>query len=864
MATTVESELNRENSVERPSRRGRLETHSTLSSFAGKETVISGQSYSPSKESRDIGDRKFEVSTLASSEALAHLYKPKIKVVPRPSLENRHSGSFIRPVATLPASIRLGQRETDTMRRPHTQQVHSKPFFAIPNVYPNGTAASVYNSPTFDRPISRAGSAATVPANPRHSEQPDTPPPEKQRLMKALQKRKKNQMAKANAETNRASIVPGGNQYPKRENTHEVSEVVTNEAIDQKSPRKTRGNADSSSDRPSSQSHVNPQAMVADLKVEPVSSATSSELKEPSLPQPRDTTANHETEATREATDDPFQSEETPSHSLQNNLKLSPKARNSQSPPPEQDNTLTEDAHEAREPPCEPDLLQKEPQDIPLPPENDQERAAIGFSDVGKAIDDDPAPEVKSSPKQNLEPVLEQQDDLDPITVSIQHASESTLDRKQKPPPITPTRPEDVSRAPSLSDESLLEEIQSATVEEATSISLSKTPTTPTPFSPTSPRRIDMRRSSEGSRKLPQLTNETPPPSTISHSQKGSMSRFHSDSEILKAGPDQIPQVSFTTAPQPTTETQSPESVTALPRREDSASPVPNREEGERQALKKTGVSSLISQRIKAFESFSSSKPQPNPTKAVVTPAFVSIRKASLNTPPTSAQGEPGRNGSYFSSQTGYPTPSPSPHSFSARLFGKSNPTHLDRKESPTSVSAGIATNVSNSSMDSKSASGDLQGPATTSNKRSSFFGSRSSKTQSSVSSAASLKDGLAPSKTDVSTSRLSFSSRRSSSDTQVPTRSLSPESLASDGEKKESKRKRLFKRLSSIGGAPRRNIAEALSPASTLNNQPILESQEPPPSWKWSTTVTLGDVNVQFPDTLVSTVHLINSQTNG
>ena len=846
---TTETGTKRAPSIEEASRVGWLNKYNTSSSLAGKDTITSGPSASPSDKSK-TGTR-FEISTLASSDSLADLYKPKIKVAPRPSLEKRHSGSFIRPVAALPASIRLGKREPDTMPRPQTQQTHSKPFFAIPNVHTNGSAVSVYNAPTFDRPVSRSGSAATAPAHPRrHAEQSTTVTPEKQRLMKALQKRKKDQIAKANLEAARASSVSKESEKSADKKANGASAGPDKESSIQNGSQVLRDGARGSGVEPSHQTHAEKQTDDPNRSIGASTlNARASETSDVLIASPRSDATTPDGKAFK---DDPSSPQSIETHSqISSNGLISIEEMVSQGSQSEPLHSQAKDFMEDESLSVDAALPPGSPEEIPLPPQDDAEKDLLGSRDIREAEEVKSESPTIAPTEQSLEPSQKEEKSADLITASIQYASESTLDRKQKPPPLTPARHEEHSRPPSLSDESLLEELQSATVEEAKSVSLSKTPTTP--FSSTSPRRIDTRRSSEASRKRPQLENDAPPTPTISP-RKGGVSRLYSDSEIVKSSPEPTSLASSPMPLRPTIATHTSDSVAALSRRTGLAHSNSGRpEEQDRPASKKSAVSSLISQRIKAFESFSSSKSPSNAKKTVVTPTFVNIRKASLNTPPTSAQDDWGGNKSHFLAQTGYPTPSPSPHGFSTRLFGKSSAVNSDRKENPISISTAIITSNSASSMDSKSVNGEVPSirPAAPS-KRSSFFGSKANKSKSpSISSAASSKDGIVSSKTDASTSRLSFSSRRSSSDTQIHLRPQSAESITSDGEKKDSKKKRLFKRLSKISGVPHRSIAQTLNP--TLNSQPIMESQEPSPTRKWSNAVTIGDVNVQFPDTLVS-----------
>ena len=856
VATTAGSGLGWEKFSDRFSAPERSKSHDSTSTAQESNSGPKQEPDTATGEFKVPVDLTQDVSAFASDASLAHLYKPKIKLAPRPSLESRHSGSSPRPVASLPPGIRIAQRESDNMRRPQTQQAPSKPFFNLSNVSVNGgLAASAYNAPKTDRPNSRAGSAVTVPANPRSTDHSNTVTPEKQRLMKALQKRKKNQVKKVYA-TEAIGLSNGllGADAPDAPDENRSSSVAG--GANSTAIKAINGAKEIANDESSSPATMSKEA------------TESSELKGVSVPNAVDlsshtktaeTGANHHANHSRATLDE-------------RNVMLSPmidnpvmwvKSEPEYSTIQPRETSTTEGGHPIER---NSDIVQNlssapatarqgEPQDVPLPLADGEEKKALGIQSNAQYNPELPTATV-SEPTSEI--AKEKPDGIDPITVSIQHVQDLTLERKQRPPPITPVRPEDISRAPSLSDDSLLEELQSATVEEAKSVSLAKTPTTP--FSPASPRRIEMRRSTDALRRPLTQENEAPLTPSVDKSLPGALSRLHTDSEVTKTRRDMTPPLTSSNPLIPANDATPPSIITALPNRIDSVSPSPKSSSpAERSSSKKSGVSSLISQRIKAFENFGTSTSKPSRPKALVTPQLVTLRKSSLNTPPASAGAESSKVGGSFGSQTGYPTPSPSPHSFSARLFRstKTSSANSSKKETSVKKANTIATNnaivknVSDASMDSKSAGGDRpRSPSTTLSKRSSFFGPKSPRIKSSsVSSMGSSRDAPLLPRTE-SSGRKSTSSRRSSTDTTGHAKSQYAESIISESDKKESKKKRLFKRLSSLGSAPRRGITQALSP--TLTHPPILESQEPEATKKWAKVVTVGEVNVQFPDTLV------------
>ncbi|KAL8763698.1 MAG: hypothetical protein Q9184_000593 [Pyrenodesmia sp. 2 TL-2023] len=119
--------------------------------------------------------------------------------------------------------------------------------------------------------------------------------------------------------------------------------------------------------------------------------------------------------------------------------------------------------------------------------------------------------------------------------------------------------------------------------------------------------------------------------------------------------------------------------------------------------------------------------------------------------------------------------------------------------------------------------------------------------------------DPLPTPRRDSISSRLSSTPSRRGSEPELP-RTMSDSSINSatncDGsreERKESRKSRLFKRMSNISAASRRSIASALSPVrKDIKEEPIVEHNEPSRETIRPVAVEVGDVNIQFPDTLL------------
>lgn len=284
--------------------------------------------------------------------------------------------------------------------------------------------------------------------------------------------------------------------------------------------------------------------------------------------------------------------------------------------------------------------------------------------------------------------------------------------------------------------------------------------------------------------------------------------------------------------------------------------------------LKKVGVSSGISQRIKALEKLSSPG---------APPASVILRKGSLQKPPAvplavkSVPSFPQRMSSLPPVSSPEITPmNPKAKPDNAKAASKtkklrpesivtatiirdprslmpavrvdpSEPRAVDRYESSLVVERQIA--------ETSTGSSPLKPP------RHKFGDSRS----------ASSSDTERQSETTQTARRDSFASRRSARSRRGSevdqTRSLSDTSSNGmsglDGirlDKKDSRKSRLFKRMSTISSASRRSIVYAFN--SPAKEAPIVEHTETT-NHASPVTIDFGDVNIQFPDTLVSNLKL-------
>ena len=401
--------------------------------------------------------------------------------------------------------------------------------------------------------------------------------------------------------------------------------------------------------------------------------------------------------------------------------------------------------------------------------------------------------------------------------------------------PIRRVSTEENSDDQFLSDDSFIEELKSATVQEAKPIRVSKSPITPEFPRPPSEHKAEL------------VTNPRSVSSPI-------------DTSNVEGRKTPSPQTSTLLAPRAVSVSQ--------PR---SASP----SEISPPMLKKLGVSSGISQRIKALETLSSRPTSPSQTlhsPANPPPAF-----ASLGSRNSSLRSRPGTSERPASRQSMSPTPAfdltspklitPKPYnqfvSVSATSKpGKSRPESIsvtakivrdDRNQTPEvplDVSEPRAMELHHSPLKVEHRTSESLPPpskkpsikrhttapsissTSTDYKRESFFTSRRGSIQSASNGS---RRG-----SDVALSR---------SASEISLSGVSPDGRTE--EKKESRKSRLLKRMSNISAASRRSIATALSPA-PARQQPIAEQPEPVQQAP-TAAVDMGDVNIQFPDTLVS-----------
>ena len=836
----------------------------------------------------------------------AYRIKPKVKVGPRPSIDSTPAPSSARPVSSLPAGVQMLQRQPKYQaERPKTQQNPSKPFFiGSANSRPMPIAASVTGSTRIDRPPSRAGSAITVPA---YTHYPDSlasetqvphVTPEKQRLMKALQKRRKAKMAKTSAEEAKPND---------SEASHSTEEPVS--TIREQGPINDIVSSTQGTDSPSDNEDIatthraqllmpqsltgeeTPKARAVDISTPPFMDENALELSEEGNSKANQASSGPPLEGIGEEASPTIHPEKTtdgnkispnrPEHATDVCRSPTLEAASAEEGHAETDGeanaergALTSIDHAAAadhvrpmKPPTINQDLEVEAMSssnaIDTTAEAGEEAESITKMPFSKT--DPPAPNMFMAEglavSQELEEKLAVKEARELEASGTEDLAFAEKMQSKRRGMITPIRTGDLSDATSLSGDSFLEELQTATFEEAKPMIVSKSPATP--FFPLSPKSVGSQRSSEGTRgaKGPSSANEdsTPPvPSNSGSPISAKETRSGSFGSLARFLPARSISNPLDSLPLQKALPDLPDGLS----REPSSSSLVQRQgsPAETSGSKKSGVSSMISQRIKALEKFSSG-PQTNSNTPMMTQSMVSRRKTSLTTPPVSAGGDT-RESSGPSSPAGFPFSSPTSHASSlVRRLRPSRDTSFESKQEGLSVTAKIVRDDSNRVPTQPINAAEPQAvnlhvsPLTVQHKTpSSLFktpkkASRSKSKSSSTSSLSSSRDGGAPSKRDSMSSRRSTSSRTDSVETVRPRSIASIDRAASpEGEAKDSKKRSLLKRMSNISFS-RRSIAQTMNP--TLNQQPIMEHQEPDTPSGWTSAVNIGDLNIQFPDTL-------------
>lgn len=809
-------------------------------------------------------------------------YKPKIKLGPRPSIDSAkrtHKSDSKdgdpRPVSTLPPSIRLpGRKSASTTPRSPPKFGLEKPLPAVPI----SSLLPIIPTQLLD-PAGVTG--AVAPAKAIEVKSQDMTP-EKRKLMKAVQLRQK-QLAARSVTKSLKPELPSREPVPRRE---DEIKAINEYSISMEDRSIVPDREDSKEVSTVLRDVDDPTQVVTDSS--PISILEPSEgpsTKASSMTDEDDLQA-------REHSDSRMESE----HLATKIADLPPKSHDIRTPPAtviDEDiiSPLTQSHSVAIIDISTPFAETMPPSEVPLPPISDDEFQSLNHVDKSSGGESTPADPLEPSetvymfnPDRSRKPPsdedgsstirsagassdqvqksLSEEGGMAPhifkpawdypslaVPKALDHDSDLNVTRPSTgdtmnepgfdrvllkhglPRSIRRTSSHENSDDHFLSDDSFMEELGSATVQEAKPIQVSKSP-----INPLFPRQGGWEEAGQKSRSVSSPADE-------------------GNKEYLRPLSPRTPlQSSFRSASASQPTSYEPQQASKI-------------------MLKKVGVSSGISQRIKALEKLSSpgapppsvilrkaslQKPLAAPEVVYSVPTFPQ-RMSSLPTvsspevTPVSPKAKP------INAKAASASKKPRPESISVTAtiirdprnlmsavhLDPSEPRALDLYESPLVVEHQLTATSTGSSplKPPKPKFGDSRSASSSDTER-----------QSETTQAA---------RRDSFTSKRSTRSRRGSEVDQ--TRSLSDTSSNGlpglDGirlDKKESRKSRLFKRMSTISSASRRSIVYAFN--SPVKEAPIVEHNEAIQATYQASPATtdFGDVNIQFPDTLVSNIKLL------
>ncbi|XHG04685.1 hypothetical protein AWENTII_007935 [Aspergillus wentii] len=775
-------------------------------------------SYEPRKSSQSARPSLRDLEQVTPS--------PKVKLGPRPSVDNsgrpRTAGGLSRnqdqrPVASLPAGIRSSslRKPNPNSPRPRSQgsPLASTPRKGAPPVPPLLVPPL---SMSISRPQISPGAKSLSAMSSASGMSP-----EKERLMKALQMRKKQmekraEEGKKNQKATEEQQDTSSNADGDKENMDHAEKLKNVDEVGQKEEEK--GQATPTRAEPGKE--VNP--ISSDLsKPDPAvdMAISDSDGDQPSNTSLSSTAATDLTDRNESPETDQSQTPPTTAHQRETDVL-------------EKDSAVFVDS-EAKSGPGSSsatmevplDKSEKAPEEIAPPtPETGNPPAPVGKeADVATKTPESTLPDTQSHASQP-DPVA------DPSTPTALNVPESEHDLtpeakqpvrverkdKRKPylEPLQVPTPEYSDDDNLLSDDSFMEELRSATFEEAKPVEVGKSPLSPV-------------YSTNG--------NEQTGPDAWRNSRAVS-----NPSALGRQPPTLQPLATSRSVSSPYGDLERPTTPVLV--------------------AKKINVSSGISKRIQALEKLSntreSSPSNSNQNLAAPTPAsYDPLRKrasislgngqqdsTSLSRTPSFSSEAISRAPSLARRDSQSSTNATSSVSVTARIVRDPNITPNDPKPDPFD-SGVLNLQASPLTVEHKAAespaSQDVAVEAESSPER---------KRSPSMSSVGSGQKSVTPTIPARSESRLSVSSH-SKGEAISP---RSPEMASSPEDKKESRASRLLRRMSSITSSSRKSVASALSPAAKEEDTTAPPAQKSDTRLEAPQAVDIGEVNVQFPDTLL------------
>lgn len=827
-------------------------------------------------------DPRFSSQTArpAISDLYAEIYaqynKPKVKLGPRPkqSLDVKRphtSGNGAqgasRPVSSLPAGLRSANRKTMEPKRPKSRDTSTVPSIAFPPPPPVPSVPEIPVSPTYAPKSPASVRSLPVHTYSSHSHKSAGITPEKQRLMKALEMRKKQMKARKEREAKEAAEAESVS--PPVETTAEepaesvevvktesapmetLKEEVSPTATPEESPVVLDEEEGVSSKQTDSNTDSTPTVTQEDLDVgmtgnqtetddihsaasasSPTSAQTQGSSAAPSTrpssiseddPQaPTETKVEEEEESSKGADEKPREDEED---SIESSPTVVPEsstpvpavevsAQEEQSPAPIQQASESDDAL----------IRRSKRESMVLVPPSDLDDARARRRSKRESILFVPS---NVTPEDSTPSRKQKRESMILAVPQGQNFMESQEKRRTMIDLIHLSA--ENSEAEYLSDDSFMEELQSAKFEEAKPVSVSKSPITPF-----FPRKTSM--------------SESP------HLERSASQQYAKPGRL---SPDQLGPRKLS-GPWPPQHANTDSVVVA----------------------KKINVGSGISQRIKALAE-KSNRDSSASVSPVATPdasnSIVAQRKSSFFATPPSGNSPNGKpiqrlSRASFATASNSTTPDKKP------VFQPPSPEPEDKRRTVYNVQQGFEKPESVQVTARIVRDSRVQQPTLTmptentplelhqsaividhhqrstrpaSSSRSPIKTEPTSPRPPSSSHSKEASFGLPRSSSE--SSWRSFGRRLSESKAPGPPRSQSANSGESGDEKQEKKDKKdsrtskLFKRMSTISSISRKNSAASTTlPEEELQATLLPSLREPPPP------VQVGDLNIQFPDTLV------------
>ncbi|KAI9799858.1 MAG: hypothetical protein M1833_003780 [Piccolia ochrophora] len=793
--------------------------------------------------------------------------RPKVKLGPRPSLDSagrpQTSGSMYRqyeprPVATLPAGIRTAPRKKSAPHRMESDQ-NLTPG-RLPTLRGPVPETSRFSSTLPPRPLTSSGSIRSINSVAASvSSKSPAMTPEKQRLMKALQLRRQQQERVAEEKAAKDRLIEAEELQ-----AHELQAQAANDKIQEydvrtdevqdHDPSTASGvetemngtpieNLESTREEISAESNpteadeyeIPPTQLPVSSPVSPSESPGMSSTNPSSVSDGAERYPQHAAKPSS-TSDDLSTKEEAPSdevekgsdHDEEKTPTLNDSASHADIANPHEPDRLLEDV-----PPNVGSLTQPS---MPSVERQDEERTPRVF------VSDERISAQETSPRPNSSSGTKSFSTIDKFSSGTETDGGSPqTSKRQRRPIVDPIRTDmtlDSSDDNLLSDDSLMDELNQATVQEAKPVSVRKSPMAPY-FSPSMNERQhddleDLSRAVSSCSSGPSLTGN-----------RNDLRSGLRPGEVLRSTSGTILSVGKSN-------------------------------QGSAATIKKVNVSSGISQRIKALEKFSSqSSPATPPLSNASTP-----RKSSLRSPPSGGS----LNALPIMRNKSSPSASPSPSMESvvlpiqsAHQRGESASTHNVPASTPqpdsVSVKAQIVRNTQSAFQSSSVApldrkentSSELhEGPITIerhtavspkSTPKSKFFPVEAPSPSPIPNSPSHLDspsspDTRRPSATSIQSAPSPGIGRAKSP---PPSSNSSSTGLANGDEskdtKKESATSRFFRRMSSISNSSRKSLVSVMSP--TLKEENPATQQSALSEGKRG-SIDVGEVNVQFPDSLL------------